>query len=287
MARTRPVLSHVVSTHTLEGGGFPVTRPFPTQVLMQADPFLLLDHLGPVRWAPGEAIGAPEPPRRGFEAVTYLLQGRMCHEDSFGHKGELNPGDVQWMTAGSGLVHSELPHPEFLAQGGVMEGFQIWVNLPASHKMAPPKYQEVPNQKLAKFEKPSCKVTLIAGELDGHKGPVETVRPVLCAHLELEAGADLELPLPPVLTLYLYVIHGQGRFGEQTAPAQAGDFLFFGAGETVHLEAQDGPVSVLLLGGEPLQEPVARYGPFVMNTKAEVLQAFADFEAGKMGRIGT
>ncbi|NWJ90774.1 pirin family protein, partial [Marine Group I thaumarchaeote] len=193
----RSVEKIIQTIKVLEGGGFPVRRPFPTDELDQVDPFLLLDHLGPVEWGPGEAIGAPDHPHRGFETVTYLLAGETEHKDSGGHQGRLMPGDVQWMTAGSGVIHSEMPAPSFFEQGGKMHGFQIWINLPRDRKMIPPRYQDTPAEKIPEvlLEDGTSKVRVIAGEFQTTRAVIETNTPILYLHIKLQAGMNIVQPV--------------------------------------------------------------------------------------------
>lgn len=282
---SRPVQKIISSVATIEGGGFPVKRPFPTADLLQADPFLLLDHMGPKDWPPGEAIGAPPHPHRGFQTVTYLLQGKMEHKDSGGHQGSLGPGDVQWMNAGSGLVHSELPEKGFKEAGGVLEGIQLWVNLPAGEKMSPPGYQEYPKEQLPELNWECAWGRLIAGELKGQRSPIKTATPIFYAHLKLDPLAQLELPLEAALSGFVFVLHGNGHVGPEMWGVQAGDWAVLGPGDMVTLKGGEEGMELLLLGGQPLNEPVARYGPFAMNSKTEILQAIDDYEAGRMGRL--
>ncbi len=286
----RPVVSVVDSVHTLEGGGFPVRRPFPTQALMQVDPFLLLDHLGPVTWGPGEGIGAPDHPHRGFETVTYLLSGGFQHKDSAGHSGKLLPGDVQWMTAGAGVVHSELPSDEFMRDGGTMHGFQIWVNLPARDKMMKPHYQEIPKTGVpeALSADGRVKVRVIAGASLGKSAVIETRTPIYFLHFTIQPGGQVVQDIPAGYNALVYLISGSVRIGEENKTAREGQLVRLGDGDTVQLTVADdagAPADFLLLAGQPLNEPVARYGPFVMNTRAEIEQAFRDYQSGRMGRI--
>jgi len=286
----RPVLSVIDSIHTLEGGGFPVRRPFPTRDLMQFDPFLLLDHLGPVTWGPGEGIGAPDHPHRGFETVTYLLSGGFQHKDSAGHAGKLTPGDVQWMTAGSGVVHSELPSDEFMRDGGVMHGFQIWVNLPARDKMIIPRYQEIPRDGIPEGSSADGKVTVrvIAGESLGQKAVIETRTPIYFLHFTIQPGGELAQTIPTGFNALVYVISGDVNAGREQKRIREGQMAALGDGDNVHLSvASDasGYADFLLLAGQPLKETVARYGPFVMNTREEIDQAFRDYQSGRMGQI--
>ncbi len=286
----RSVLKVVDSVRTLEGGGFPVRRPFPTPGLMQVDPFLLLDHLGPVQWGPGEGIGAPDHPHRGFETVTYLLSGEFQHKDSAGHSGRLTPGDVQWMTAGAGVVHSELPSEAFMRDGGVMHGFQIWVNLPARDKLTRPRYQEIPRAGIPQGESADGKVSVrvIAGEALGKSAVIETRTPIIFLHYTLQPGGDTLQPVPAGFNALVYLISGSARIGAGQQPVHEGQMAGLGAGESVRLSADPDagtPADLLLLAGQPLGEPVARHGPFVMNTREEIEQAFRDYQSGRMGRI--
>jgi redox-sensitive bicupin YhaK (pirin superfamily) len=289
----RSVISVVDSVRTLEGGGFPVRRPFPTRDLMQVDPFLLLDHLGPVRWGPGEGIGAPDHPHRGFETVTYLLSGGFQHKDSAGHAGKLNPGDVQWMTAGSGVVHSELPSDAFMRDGGVMHGFQIWVNLPARDKMIKPRYQEFPSAEipLAISADGKIKVHVIAGASLGQSAVIETRTPITYLHFTIQPGGEIEQAVPAGYNALIYLISGEVQTGKDQKLVREGQMARLGDGDVVRLAVASSdatlPADLLLLAGQPLNEPVARYGPFVMNTREEIEQAFRDYQSGRMGHIAS
>jgi hypothetical protein len=289
-AIVRPVIAVIDSERTLEGGGFPVRRPFPTAQLMQVDPFLLLDHLGPVTWGPGEGIGAPDHPHRGFETVTYLLSGEMQHKDSAGHSGSLRPGDVQWMTAGAGVVHSELPSDTFMRNGGTLQGFQVWVNLPARDKMMPPRYQDIPASRIpeATSADGKVKVRVIAGKSLGRSAVIETRTPILYLHFTLQPGAGITQPVPENFNALAYVIRGELRAGEERRPVREGQMARFGSGDAVRLAVEDKatePTDLLLLAGQPLNEPVERYGPFVMNTRQQIVQAIRDFNEGRLGKI--
>ncbi len=288
MTKIRSVRRVLPSVATLEGAGFLVHRPFPTSALDHFDPFLLLDEMGPMDLGPGEAKGAPDHPHRGFETVTYLLSGRMEHGDSRGNRGRLGPGDVQWMTAGSGVVHSEMPEAEFASRGGRMHGFQLWVNLPRRDKMMAPRYQEVPAAKIPVARSGDGRVTarVIAGEALGARAVIDTRTPIAYLDLTLSPGGALDQPLPETFNAFAYVVEGEGRFGAGGTPAKAHELvLFSGDGDAVRVAApaDGGPLRVLLVAGQPLAEPVARAGPFVMNTRAEVVQAFEDFQSGRLG----
>jgi redox-sensitive bicupin YhaK (pirin superfamily) len=285
----RKIARVVHSVHTLEGGGFPVRRPFPTADLLDVDPFLLLDHLGPVAWGPGEGIGAPDHPHRGFETVTYLLEGEMQHTDSGGHSGSLRPGDVQWMTAGSGVVHSELPSPRFMQEGGTMHGFQIWVNLPAADKMIAPRYQEVPRDRIPEAHSGDGKVRvrIIAGESMGTGAVIDTHTPIVYLHFTLEPGGRITQSVPADHNGLVYVVRGEATLGSDGVRVREGQLAVLGEGDVVTLSiADDGETTdLLVLAGRPIGEPLSRYGPFVMNTDEQIREAIADYRAGRMGEI--
>jgi redox-sensitive bicupin YhaK (pirin superfamily) len=287
-AKPRPVASVVDAIRTFEGGGFLVQRPFPTPELSQFDPFLLLDEMGPMDVGPGGAKGAPAHPHRGFETVTYLLSGEMEHKDSAGHAGTLRPGDVQWMTAGDGIVHSELPSEAFQREGGRMHGFQLWVNLPRRDKRMKPRYQEIPGTRIPKARSEDGKVTarVLAGTVLGATAVIETQTPILYTHLTIAPGGKLEQPVSASWNVFAYVIDGEGAFGRDATRARDAQAVLFGASGDVAVVANLGqkPLEVLLLGGEPLRETVARYGPFVMNTDAEIEEAIADHRSGRLGQ---
>ena len=280
---SRSIENIVTSVRVLEGGGFPVRRPIPNPEMDQIDPFLLLDHLGPTEWGPREAIGAPDHPHRGFETVTYLLAGENEHKDSKGNHGRLRPGDVQWMTAGSGVVHSEMPSPKFFEKGGTMHGFQIWINLPIKRKMIPPRYQDTPSERIPEvvLEDGKSKVRVIAGEFKGVKAVIETNTPILYLHASLEPGVELKHPVSIDNNIMADLISGKGEFGENEEEKSATEgqlVLFSNDGDSISLRStDDSSMEILILGGTPINEPMVRYGPFVMNTKEEIFQAFRDF----------
>jgi redox-sensitive bicupin YhaK (pirin superfamily) len=282
---TRTVDKVVVGQHTLEGAGFEVTRPFPTRTLDHVDPFLLLDEMGPTELSPGEAQGAPDHPHRGFETVTYVLEGEMEHEDSAGNRGTLAAGDVQWMTAGAGVVHSEMPSEAFQRRGGRMHGFQLWVNLPRRDKMMKPRYQELKAAQIPAAEKDGVRVKVIAGESLGVKAAIETRTPIFYLHFTLKPQARVVQPVDAAYNAFAWVVRGQVAVsGRDTAQGQAA--LLSRDGDDVVLENRTSvPADVLLIGGIPLAEPVARYGPFVMTTETEILQAIDDYRNGRLGRI--
>jgi len=274
-----------------------VHRPFPTQMLMDFDPFLLLDEMGPVEYAPGEAVGAPDHPHRGFETVTYVLDGKMQHKDSHGHAGSLGPGDVQWMTAGSGIIHQEMPkgHP-----AGRMHGFQLWGNLPSSLKMTDPRYQEVKSADIPEVtDDDGTHVRIVSGNFWGKKGPVDGVAadPVYL-DVSIAPGKTKTLPVETTRHAFAYVFAGDGKFcnasgplsvptegvqwSDTHPPADAGNrsLILFGRGDEVCVQAGEEGIRFLMVSGKPLAEPVAWYGPIVMNTQEQLQQAFRDLEKG-------
>jgi quercetin 2,3-dioxygenase len=289
--KTRSVAGIVNSIETLEGGGFLVRRPFPQASFSEFDPFLLLDEMGPMDVGPGEAKGAPDHPHRGFETVTYLLSGEMEHKDSRGHAGRLTPGDVQWMTAGAGVVHSEMPSAEFQRTGGRMHGFQLWVNLPQRDKMTKPRYQEIPRSRIPQAASADGLVTVrvIAGEAMGQQAVIETHTPIVYLHYSIEPGGVVEQRVPAEYNTFAYVIDGAGLFGSEQERADDGQMVMFAQdGDTIRIENPafaTERLDLLLIAGVPLNEPVARYGPFVMNTEREIRQAFEDYVRGRMGAI--
>ncbi len=278
---TRSVSDVFTAVATLEGGGFLVHRPFPTPDLEMIDPFLLLDEMGPMELGPGEAKGAPDHPHRGFETVTYMISGAMEHRDSAGNSGKIGPGDVQWMTAGAGVIHSELPSEKILRDGGRMHGFQLWVNLPRRDKMMKPRYQEIPASRIPEAQSADGKVSVrvIAGESLGASAVIDTRTPILFLHVTLREGGEIVQPLPAEYNGFLYVFEGEvGIDGTSLRREQMGGL---GSGESVGISHRgSGPAQCLLIAGQPLNEPVSRYGPFVMNYHAEIRQAVADLQSG-------
>lgn len=265
-----------------------VRRPIGGREASHCDPFLLLDHFGPVDQKPGEAVGAPDHPHRGFETVSYLIEGSMQHKDSVGNEGLLKPGWVQWMTAGSGVVHSEMPSDDQLQNGGRSEGFQLWVNLPAKDKMVAPRYQDTPTEKIpvATALDGNVWVKVIAGEALGSKAVIETRTPIMFLDVRLKPGTVLVQPVPKEYEGFAYVWRGSGFFGSERRSASMGQAGILDKGEELRIEASaEEEVRVLLIAGVPLREPIARHGPFVMNTWEEIEQAFKDYQSGKLGQI--
>ena len=287
----RTVAGVVNSIETLEGAGFLVHRPFPKPGFSEFDPFLLLDEMGPSELAPGEAKGAPDHPHRGFETVTYVLSGDLQHKDSHGNAGRLRPGDVQWMTAGAGVVHSEMPSPEFERNGGRMHAFQLWVNLPKRDKMMTPRYQEISSAQIPKATSADGLVTVsvIAGEALGQQAVIETRTPIVYLHYRIKPGGSVTQQVPAGYNAFADVVEAEGLFGAELERAKRGQMVLFAQdGDEVRIENPadaKATVDALLIAGLPLNEPVVRYGPFVMNTREEILEAIQDYQLGKMGAI--
>jgi redox-sensitive bicupin YhaK (pirin superfamily) len=292
-SRQRRVRSISTAPGALEGEGFPVRRAFAGVELSELDPFIHLDQMGEVEYAPGEPKGTPWHPHRGFETVTYMIDGTFEHQDSNGGGGVITNGDTQWMTAGAGILHIERPPERLVASGGLFHGTQLWVNLPRSLKWAPPRYQDLRagEVRLLASADAGALVRLIAGELAGHRGPGVTYTPITYAHATISPGARLDVPWSPSYNALAYVLAGRGTVGLERLPIGTGQLVVFGPGGGLRLEAaprQEGrspALEVLLLGGEPIREPVAWYGPFVMNTREELLQAFEDYKAGRLGTV--
>jgi redox-sensitive bicupin YhaK (pirin superfamily) len=290
----RPVRRVVTAVPGVEGAGFPIRRAFPGPLgLQHTDPFLMLDHVGAVDYAPGDAKGAPWHPHRGFETVSYVLDGAVAHQDSNGGGGLIQDGDTQWMTAGAGILHDEMPTEEMLAKGGLMHSFQLWVNLPAAAKWTPPRYQDIRGDRLTLLSSfdGGALLRLIAGEAGGHTGPGRTHTPITLLHATISPGARLELPWRADFNAMVYAISGDGSAGVEQRPLTDGQLAFFGPGDALTVTAaatQCGPVAaldVLIFGGQPISEPIAQYGPFVMNTREEINQAVEDYRSGRLGTI--
>ena len=282
-------IKHFTTAHSQrEGGGFIVKRPIGGEI-SQCDPFLLLDHFGPVTHKPGEAIGAPDHPHRGFETVTYVIEGSFQHKDSAGNSGVLNDGWVQWMTAGSGVVHAEMPGDDLMKNGGSLEGFQLWVNLPAEDKMIPPRYQDTPAEEIPVITAQDGKVwvKVIAGESLGTKAVINTRTPIMYLDIRLQPGTVFVQTVPAEYKGFAYVWRGAGFLGAEKRAAKAGQIGVLDEGTEFRMEASaTEEVRILLITGVPLNEPIARHGPFVMNTWEEIEQAFVDYQSGKLGLIG-
>ena len=294
LTTARPVRGITTSTHGFEGEGFPVRRAFAGVDLATLDPFLHLDQMGEVDYAPGEPKGTPWHPHRGFETVTYMIDGQMQHWDSLGGGGLISGGDTQWMTAGAGILHIETPPEALVASGGLFHGFQLWVNLPKAMKFADPRYQDIGSSQvaLATSEDGGGLLRIIAGRLGDQRGPGSTHTPITLVHATVHPGAQLRLPWPAEHNALVFNLGGNATVGDARHPLVEGQLAVFGAGDSLTIgaaAAQDarhtGGVELLLLGGRPINEPVAMYGPFVMNTKDELQRAFADYQAGRLGVI--
>jgi redox-sensitive bicupin YhaK (pirin superfamily) len=298
VAQDRPVVSVATAPSGYEGEGFPVRRAFAGVHLRDLDPFIHMDQMGEVDYAPGEPKGTAWHPHRGFETVTYIIDGTFRHQDSNGGGGLITNGDTQWMTAGGGILHIEEPPEDLVMSGGLFHGFQLWVNLPARLKMTGPRYQDIRAGQVALLSSPDggTLVRVIAGEVAGHPGPGVTHTPIALLHATLEPGAQLRLPWRADFNALGYVLAGSGTVGPDRRPVRTGQLAVFGPGDVITVAAgrrSDGPradgqnqgLDILVLGGEPISEPVAAYGPFVMNTRDELVQAFEDYQAGRLGSI--
>jgi len=292
----RTVTSVTTAPRGFEGEGFPVRRAFAGVPPEQLDPFVHLDQMGEVDYAPGEPKGTPWHPHRGFETVTYMIDGEMAHQDSNGGGGLITNGDTQWMTAGSGILHIETPPEHLVVSGGLFHGFQLWVNLPRELKMAAPRYQDIRGAKvgLLSSHDGGALVRVIAGSLpgvEGSDGPGSTYTPITLIHATVSAGARLTLPWRPDFNALVYSLGGSGSVATERRPLRSGQLAVLGSGDVLSVLADDTQDShtpaldVLVLGGAPIREPVAWYGPFVMNTEAELRQAFEDFQAGRLGTV--
>ena len=285
----RPVAGVIPAVHTLEGAGFGVFRPLPAPGLDLLSPFLLIDEMEPVDHPPGLAQGAPDHPHRGFETVTYLLEGEMEHRDSMGNHGLIGPGGIQWMTAGDGVVHSEMPSRRIQTEGGRAHGFQIWVDLPLADKRTTPRYQSLDAHRLTTADGDGWNARVVAGELFGVRGPAETHTPIGYAHVTLRPGARVEVPLPADHNAAIYAFAGSGTAGVPSTALPERHLAVFERSEGDLVLAvppdADHPLEALVLTGKPLDQPVARYWPFVMTTRAELLEAVEDYQAGRMGTI--
>ncbi|MFF4328072.1 pirin family protein [Streptomyces sp. NPDC001591] len=292
-APARPVLGVVDAPSGFEGEGFPVRRAFAGIKYEYLDPFIMMDQMGEVDYAAGEPKGTPWHPHRGFETVTYIMDGTFIHRDSHGGGGLITNGDTQWMTAGSGLLHIETPPEELVMSGGLFHGLQLWVNLPAKDKMLPPKYQDIRGGtvKLLASQDGGALIRLIAGDIAGHTGPGATHTPITMIHLSVSPGAEVTLPWRADFNALAYGLAGSGAAGAERRPFRMGQTAVFGSGEGLTIRADAAQDSrsenfeVVVLGGLPIREPMAHYGPFVMNSHAELQQAFDDFQAGRLGVI--
>jgi redox-sensitive bicupin YhaK (pirin superfamily) len=293
--RDRQVLSVTTAPSGFEGEGFPVRRAFAGVDQSQLDPFVHMDQMGEVEYGPGEPRGTAWHPHRGFETVTYMIDGVFQHQDSTGGGGVITNGDTQWMTAGGGILHIERPPEELVVSGGLFHGIQLWVNLPSSDKFVPPRYQDIGAQKVTLLSSTDggALVRIISGSVGGHEGPGVTHTPMSLVHATISPSAELVVPWPAEFNALVYVLSGRGTVGMSKRPIEMGQLAVFGPGDALTIDAAETQESrspnleVLILGGRPIGEPVAWYGPFVMNTRDELAQAFEDFQAGRMGTIPT
>ena len=289
----RPVLGITTAPQGFEGEGFPVRRAFAGIASKLLDPFIMMDQMGEVEYAPGEPKGTSWHPHRGFETVTYIMDGAFQHQDSHGGGGFIKDGATQWMTAGGGILHIETPPVELVRSGGTFHGVQLWVNLPGHQKMTDPAYQNLEggDVTLLSSDDGGALLRVIAGDVAGHKGPGSTRTPITLVHASVSPGACLSMPWEPTFNSLVYVLSGRGRLGVDGQPISTGQTAVLGAGDHLTVRADDTQegrhpnLEVLLLGGEPIREPVAQYGPFVMNTRAQLQQAVDDFNAGRFGQI--
>ena len=289
----RPVVSVTNAPSGLEGEGFPVRRAFAGVDGRDLDPFVHMDQMGEVEYAPGEPRGTAWHPHRGFETVTYMIDGTFQHQDSTGGGGVITDGATQWMTAGAGILHIETPPERLVASGGLFHGIQLWVNLPSAEKWVPPRYQDLASNRVVLLSSPDggALVRVIAGEAGGHRGPGVTHTPITMVHATLSPGARLRMPWPADFNALVYVLAGRGAVGPEGRPIETGKLAVLGAGGALTVaaspeqESRAPNLDVLLLGGRPIREPIAWAGPFVMNTRAELVTAFEDFQSGRMGTI--
>lgn len=282
----RTVRSVTRAPSAFEGEGFPVRRAFAGVPLGDLDPFVHMDQMGEVDYAPGEPRGTAWHPHRGFETATYMIDGTFQHQDSHGGGGLITDGATQWMTAGSGILHIETPPEQLVISGGLFHGIQLWVNLPARDKWVPPRYQSIEGEQvvLLASDDGGALVRVIAGEVDGHRGPGVTHTPITYVHATVASGARLRLPWRADFNALVYALAGSGAVGAERRPIGLGQLAVFGAGDVLTIEAS-ATLEVLVLGGRRIGEPVAAYGPFVMNTRDELVQAIEDYQAGRLGTI--
>ncbi|RFZ69837.1 Quercetin 2,3-dioxygenase [Mycobacterium marinum] len=290
----RPVRSITSGPRGYEGEGFPVVRAFAGVGMADLDPFVHMDQIGEVEYEPGEPRGTDWHPHRGFETVTYMIDGKLAHQDSHGGGGLITDGATQWMTAGSGILHIETPPVDTVLRGGTFHGIQLWVNLPRKKKFTPPRYQAIEggDVELLASADGGALVRIIAGEIDGHRGPGITHTPITLAHATVHAGAQLNIPWQRDLNSLVYVLAGRGAVGPAGHPIHQGQLAVMGAGDRITVVADSASdkyrgtaLELLILGGRPIREPVVHYGPFVMNSKAEVIEAFEDYQSGKFRSI--
>lgn len=292
-SRARGVRSVTTAPHGLEGEGFPVRRAFAGVDLAALDPFVHMDQMGEVEYGVGEPKGTPWHPHRGFETFTYLMDGTFIHQDSHGGGGVITNGGTQYMTAGAGILHIETPPESLVMSGGLFHGIQLWINLPRSKKWLPPAYQPLEPQDvtLVSSADGGTLVRILAGTVAGHVGPGRSQSPISIVHASLAPGARLDLPWRADFNALAYALSGAGTVGPAERPLVGGQLAVLGSGDHLTLSAapsqssKEPSLEVLLLGGVPLREPVVAYGPFVMSSRAEIIQAIEDFQAGRLGVV--
>jgi hypothetical protein len=272
---------------TFEGDGIPVTRAFPVPEMREFDPFLLFDHFGPINYEPGGATGVPAHPHCGFEAITYLLGGEVEHKDSWGGQAAIETGDIQWMTTGSGLIHSELVTEKFKKSGGIIQGLQIWVNLPKKDKQVKPWYQHIKKDDIPVIKESSgVEIKVLVGKVKETKSLVQTYSPVSIFDVQFSNSGQINLEISKNQIAMVYVIDGELQFVEENKIAAKGQMIYYDqSADEINLTSISTEGSYLVLAGEPLNEPVVRHGPFVTNTEGEMKQAMLDYQNGKMGEL--
>ena len=291
MNQHRTISQIVNAKTTTEGEGFIVHRPFPSNFIRDFDPFLLLDEMGPIDLPPNQAKGAPDHPHRGFETVTYVIEGAFEHKDSKGNQGKIMSGGVQWMTAGSGVIHSEMPEREFAKNGGRLHAFQLWVNLPKKDKMTLPRYQDILPQEIPMVMSSDGKVRIkvIAGESMGKRANIDTKIPIIYLHLSMKPDSSFTQTIPKDYNVFSYVAAGEALFGEDKQSVKKEQAVFFARdGDKINVNTSKNSIAsseILIIGGSPIGDPIVRYGPFVMNSDEEIQQAIEDYKNGKMGKI--
>ena len=284
----RKVVSIKECMKTFEGDGIPVTRAFPVPDMSEVDPFLLFDHFGPINYEPEGSTGVPAHPHCGFEAITYLLDGEVEHCDSWGGMATIKAGDLQWMTTGSGLIHSELVTNDFKKSGGIMQGLQIWVNLPKKNKQAKPRYQHIQKDKIPTIinSEKNVNIKILVGEVLGRSSSVNTYSPVSIFDTQFTQPSEVSLSIPSQQIVMVYIIEGELEFKDTDNSATKGQMIYFDqTSDTILLNSLSQQGSYLVLAGKPLNEPIARSGPFVANTEGEIKQAMLDYQTGKMGKL--
>ena len=284
---TRKVLNINDCMKTFEGDGIPVNRAFPVPEMREFDPFLLFDHFGPINYEPGGATGVPAHPHCGFEAITYLLGGEVEHKDSWGGQAAIETGDIQWMTTGSGLIHSELVTEKFKKSGGIIQGLQIWVNLPQKDKKVKPWYQHIKRDDIPIIKESSgVEIKVLVGKVKETKSLVQTYSPVSIFDVQFSNSGQINLEISKNQIAMVYVIDGELQFVEENKIAAKGQMIYYDqSADEINLTSISTEGSYLVLAGEPLNEPVVRHGPFVTNTEGEMKQAMLDYQNGKMGEL--